>query len=110
LSRAALRARIPPIELTFAPNLPLCATGDLFWNISRRHRLCIMDIDRIRALYPTLSEDEVNEAKDRLERYFECALSVARGTNSLSVDKSDDPFTIKERSISSLTDIPFEHG
>jgi hypothetical protein len=69
-----------------------------------------MDIDHLRTLYPTLTEDEFDEAKEHLERYFACALRVATQDNPSYIDKFEDPPTIKERSLSSLTDITFEHG
>jgi hypothetical protein len=76
----------------------------------RGHRLGLMDIDLLRTLYPTLTEDELKEAKERLERYFAFALCVAAEAHSSSVDKSEDRLTIKERSNRSLKTIPFEHG
>jgi hypothetical protein len=69
-----------------------------------------MDTERLRAIYPTLTDKELKEAEENLGRYFACALQIARETHSAPVDSSERPVTIKERSNSSLNKIPLEHG
>jgi hypothetical protein len=69
-----------------------------------------MNTERLRAIYPTLTDKELKEAEENLRRYFECALQIASEPHGAPVDKSERPDTIKERSSSSLNNIPFEHG
>lgn len=69
-----------------------------------------IDIERLRTLYPTLSDEELKDAGARLSRYFACVLQIASDGHQQHVDKSERPDTIKERSNSSLSNIPFEHG
>jgi hypothetical protein len=69
-----------------------------------------MDTERLRAIYPTLTDKELKEAEENLARYFACALQIAREAHSAPVDSLARPVTIKERSSSSLNNIPFEHG
>jgi hypothetical protein len=69
-----------------------------------------MDMERLRAIYPTLTDKELKDADDNLSRYFACAMQIAREADLAPVDSLEPPVTIKERSSSSLTDIPFEHG
>jgi hypothetical protein len=69
-----------------------------------------MDIERLRAIYPTLTDKELKEAEENLGRYFACALQIASEAPGAPVDKPDHPVTIKERSSSTLNNIPFEHG
>lgn len=76
----------------------------------RRHTLYTMDTERLRAIYPTLTDEELKEADENLRRYFACALQIARETYLGPVDSSERLVTMKERSNSSLNNIPFEHG
>jgi hypothetical protein len=69
-----------------------------------------MDIERLRAIYPTLTDRELKEADENLRRYFACALQIASEAHPAPVDIAERPDTIKERSSSSLNNIPFEHG
>lgn len=69
-----------------------------------------MDIERVRSIYPTLTDKELKEADENLRRYFACALQIASEAHPGPVDSSERPVTIKERSSSSLNNIPFEHG
>jgi hypothetical protein len=69
-----------------------------------------MDADRLRAIYPTLTDEELKEASENLRRYFACALRIASETHPEPVDSSERLVTIKERSNGSLNNIPFEHG
>jgi hypothetical protein len=69
-----------------------------------------MDRERLRAIYPTLTEKELKEAEENLGRYFACALQIAREAHPAPVDSLERSVTIKERSSSSLNNIPFEHG
>jgi hypothetical protein len=69
-----------------------------------------MDTERLRAIYPTLTDKELKEAEENLNRYFACALQIAREAHPAPVDSSERLVTIKERSSSSLNNIPFEHG
>ena len=69
-----------------------------------------MNTERLRGLYPTLTDAELTEAEENLHRYFACALHIASEAHPAPVDKSERPATIEERSICSLTNIPFEHG
>jgi hypothetical protein len=69
-----------------------------------------MNIERLRAIYPTLTDKELKEAEENLGRYFACALQIASEAHPASVDSLEPPVTIKERSSSKLTNIPFEHG
>lgn len=76
----------------------------------RGNNLYLMNTERLRAIYPTLTDKELKEAEENLRRYFECALQIASEPHGAPVDKSERPDTIKERSSSSLNNIPFEHG
>jgi hypothetical protein len=69
-----------------------------------------MDTERLRAIYPTLTDKELKEAEENLGRYFACALQIAREAHPAPVDSLECPVTIKERSSSSLINLPFEHG
>ncbi len=69
-----------------------------------------MNTERLRTLYPTLTDAELKEAEESLRRYFTCALQIAREAHSAPVDKSERLATIEERSLRSLTNIPCEHG
>lgn len=69
-----------------------------------------MTTERLRAIYPNLTDKQLKEAEDSLHRYFACALIIASEACSTPVDSSERPVTIKERSSSSLNNIPFEHG
>jgi len=69
-----------------------------------------MNADRLRAIYPTLTDKELKEADENLSRYFACALQIASEGHPGPVDSSEGPVRIKERSNSSLNNIPFEHG
>ena len=69
-----------------------------------------MDVDRLRAIYPTLTDEELKEADENLRRYFACALKIAGEAHPGLVDSSERPVKIEERSLSTLKDIPFEHG
>ncbi len=69
-----------------------------------------MDTGRLRVIYPTLTDKELKEAKENLHRYFACALQIASEAHTVPVDSSERPTTIKERSSSSLNNIPLEHG
>jgi hypothetical protein len=69
-----------------------------------------MNTERLRAMYPTLTEKELKEAEENLHRYFACAMQILSEAESVSVDKPERPDTIKERSISSFNKIPSEHG
>lgn len=70
----------------------------------------LMDLERLRAIYPTLTDKELKEADENLRRYFACALQIASEARSAPVDSSERPVTIKERSNSTLNNIPLEHG
>lgn len=72
--------------------------------------MCLMNQERLRAIYPTLTEKELKEAEESLRRYFVCALKIASEAIPTAVDSSECPVTIRERSNSKLTNIPFEHG
>ncbi len=76
----------------------------------RRHTVYLMDIERLRAIYPTLTDDELKEAEENLNRYFACALRIAGEAYPGPVDSSERPVKIEERSLSTLNNIPFEHG
>jgi hypothetical protein len=69
-----------------------------------------MDIERLRSIYPTLTDKELKEAGENLRRYFACALQIVREAHPAPVDSSEPPVTIRERSSSTLNNIPFEHG
>jgi len=69
-----------------------------------------MDIEHLRAIYPTLTDKELKEADENLRRYFACVLQIATEAHPAPVDSSERPDTIKERSNSSLENIPLEHG
>jgi hypothetical protein len=69
-----------------------------------------MNTERLRAIYPTLTDAELNEADENLRRYFACALHIASEAYPGPVDSSERLATMKERSNSSLNNIPFEHG
>lgn len=66
-----------------------------------------MNIERLRALYPTLTDKELKEAEDNLQRYFVCAMQIARDAHDATVDKLQPQDTIEERSLSSLNKFPF---
>jgi hypothetical protein len=70
----------------------------------------LMNKERLRALYPSLDDKELQEASDNLEAYFAAVLRIALGTRSEDVDRSDHQVTMKERSNSSLENTSFEHG
>jgi hypothetical protein len=74
------------------------------------HNKYLMNIERLRTIYPTLTDKELKEAEENLRRYFACATQIANDARSAPVDSSEYPATIKERSNSSLNNIPFEHG
>ena len=76
----------------------------------RGHNVYLMDTERLRAIYPTLTDKELKEAEENLSRYFACVLQIANEVNPASVDSLEHQVTIKERSSSSLNNIPFEHG
>ena len=90
--------------------LPLAATQPLFFANHRGHTLCPMDANRLRAIYPTLTDEELKEADENLRRYFACALQIVSEAHPGPVDSSEGLGTIKERSNSSLNNIPCEHG
>jgi hypothetical protein len=69
-----------------------------------------MNTARLRAIYPTLTDKEFKEAGENLRRYFACAVQIASEAHDARIDKPEHPVTIKERSSSSLNNIPFEHG
>ncbi len=69
-----------------------------------------MNADRLRTMYPTLTDKELKEAEENLSRYFACALQVMSEEPDTPVDSSERPYTIKERSGRSLNYIPLEHG
>ena len=76
----------------------------------RKHTVYPMDIERLRTIYPTLTDKELREAEENLRRYFACALQIASEAHPGPVDSSERPVRIIERSNSSLHNIPFEHG
>jgi len=83
-------------------------SGELIHN---RYSIYLMNTERLRAIYPTLTDKELKEADETLRRYFACALQIAREAHPGPVDSSERSATIKERSSSSsLNNIPFEHG
>ena len=90
--------------------LSLWITYPLFLMNHRWHTVYPMDTERLRVIYPTLTDKELKEAEENLSRYFACALQIASEAHSVPVDSSERPVTIKERSNSSLNNIPFEHG
>jgi hypothetical protein len=90
--------------------LSLWTISPLFLIIHRGHNVYLMNTDRLRIIYPTLSEKELKEAEENLNRYFACVLEIANELNPASVDSSKCLATIKERSNSSLNNIPLEHG
>jgi hypothetical protein len=61
-----------------------------------------MDANRLRAIYPTLTDEELKEADENLRRYFACALQIASEAHPGPVDSSEGLGTIEERSNSSL--------
>jgi hypothetical protein len=69
-----------------------------------------MHTERLRAMYPTLTDAELSEAEENLSRYFACAWQIASEAYPGPVDSSERPVTMKERSNSSLDNISFEHG
>lgn len=69
-----------------------------------------MDPERLRAIYPTLADEELKEAAENLSRYFAYVLQIADEAHRATVDSSERPDTIKERSSSTLNNNPFEHG
>jgi len=69
-----------------------------------------MNTERLRSIYPTLTDEELKEAEENLCRYFACAIQIANEARSAAVDSSECPATIRERSNSSLETIPLEHG
>lgn len=69
-----------------------------------------MNAERLRALYPTLADDELKEARANLSRYFSCALKIASDSQTSFIDKRERPDTIKERSNGSLKNTSFKHG
>ena len=94
----------------FLDLLPLAANHPLFFAGHRGHTLYPMDANRLRAIYPTLTDEKLKEADENLRRYFACALQIASEAYPGPVDSSECLVTMKERSSSSLTNIPFEHG
>lgn len=66
-----------------------------------------MNDERLKAIYPGLNDKELKEAEENLRRYFACALQIVREAHPAHVDSSERPVTIKERSSSSLNNIPF---
>ncbi len=69
-----------------------------------------MSTEPLRALYPSLTDEELKEAEENLHRYFACAMRIAGEADAAPVDKSKRRDTMNERSKSSLNNIPFEHG
>jgi hypothetical protein len=61
-----------------------------------------MNAERLRAIYPTLTDKELKEAEENLGRYFACAMQIANEAKDGSVDTPERIDTIKERSHSSL--------
>jgi hypothetical protein len=61
-----------------------------------------MNTERLGALYPALSDKELEEAGENLRRYFACALQIASRADPTPVDKLDRPPTIEERSLRPL--------
>jgi hypothetical protein len=62
-----------------------------------------MDANRLRAIYPTLTDEELKQADENLRRYFACALQIASEAHCNVVDSSERQATIKERSNNKLT-------
>lgn len=69
-----------------------------------------MNEDRLRAIYPSLSDTELKEAGDNLHAYFTIVLQTAIKSLGEVVDNGSRPDTMKERSSSSLKITSFEHG
>ena len=69
-----------------------------------------MDMERLRAIYPTLTDKELKEAADNLYAYFAIALKIVIKSRDGAVDNGSGPDTMKERSSSSLKIKSFEHG
>jgi len=69
-----------------------------------------MDMKRLQAMYPTLNDKELKEADENLRRYFACALKIVSEAHPAQVDSAELLGTMKERSNSKLTNIPFKHG
>jgi hypothetical protein len=61
-----------------------------------------MNVESLRALYPTLTDEKLKEAGENLRRYFECALHIANEANPTPVDNPERPPTIEERSLRSI--------
>jgi len=72
--------------------------------------VCLMDEERLRAIYPSLTDAELKEAAENLHAYFSIALEIAAEDCYDGVDKSDGPDTMRERSNGSLKNTLFEHG
>jgi len=109
-SSGGTEALFDPSPRPFLGFLPLAASHPLFFASHRGHILYPMDMNRLRAIYPTLTDEELKDADENLRRYFECALQIASEAHPRPVDSSERLVTMKERSNSSLNNIPFEHG
>lgn len=70
----------------------------------------LMNEDRLRAIFPSLSDKELKEAAENLGAYFAFALQTAIKSRGEVVDKVCEPDTMKERSSRSLKNTTFEHG
>jgi hypothetical protein len=68
-----------------------------------------MNVERLRDLYPSLTEPELKEAKENLERYFAVAWKIAHGSQA-DFDNNGPLPSMEERSLSNLKNIPFDHG
>ena len=114
LSRASpadgIEAAFHASACRYLGSLSLWTISLLFLMNHRGHNLYPMNTDRLRAMYPTLTDSELKEAEENLSRYFACVLQIASEAHPAPVDSSERPVTIKERSSSSLNNIPFEHG
>ena len=78
--------------------------------IQRGHTRYFMNTERLRAIYPTFTDEELREAEENLCRYFACAMQITSEAHAVSLDKSERPDTIEERSLSSSNNLPFEDG
>jgi hypothetical protein len=106
LSRASpsdgTEAAFDPSPRPLLDLLPLAATHPVFFTIDCGHILSLMDMNRLRAIYPTLTDEELKEADENLRRYFACALQIASEAHPGAVDSSERLITMKERSNSTL--------
>ena len=69
-----------------------------------------MNTERLRTIYPTLTDKELKQAEENLGRYFACALEITSEAHPAPVDSAEPLGTIRERSNSTLNRIPFKHG